>query len=54
MTTNEKLGLVRLIRLKLQGYQNSRKVGFQLQKKQNLEFQIPKKATIYRTRGVQN
>ena len=32
-----------LVRLRLQGYME---VGFQLQKKQNLEFQIPKKATI--------
>ena len=35
-----------LVRLRLLGCQTTGKVGFQLQKKQNLEFQIPKKATI--------
>ena len=35
-----------LVWLRLLGYHLSRKVDFQLQKKQNLEFQIPKKATI--------
>ena len=35
-----------LVPLRLLGYEITGKVGFQLQKKQNLEFQIPKKATI--------